>query len=328
MIKKKCENCGEEFETTHKAQKYCSHRCWSAAKALKRKKICENCGEEFETTHKAQKYCSHRCFRAANSLKLYKKVCANCGSEFETRYKAQKYCSVKCSRADKARFEKIPVRKCLRCGREYKPTAYSAKYCAECRQVMHAKKPLVKKVCPICGAEFETKYLSRKYCDECREGFYRKPSAKKKCLMCGAEFEARPLNRKYCSEGCVLKAKLQQAAESRELSRDYRLKKQEHRRRFYEVEEKPLIRARKCEYCGKSYIPKNNYQKYCSKSCQKKATANKVPAAKTARSHLEEMVMQATMCGLSYGKYKAALSQGKTFEQLREKYEKEKDKKF
>ena len=304
----KSEYCGAEFETHKKYQKYCNRRCYMAARrsrhcylAARRqspyKKVCEYCGAEFETYEKHQKYCSRRCYMAARRQSPYKKVCEYCGAEFETHKEHQRYCSVACSNKDDAKRRDIPEKKCLRCGKLYKPRAYNQKYCSEERR---QKRDLEVRNCIICGEVLTSGHANRKYCDECLREIYKKPNSKKKCAQCGREFEPVPLNRKYCSEKCALAAKMRQAAESREQSRDYRIKQRERRRRFYE-KEPPSVRE--CECCEKTSLPENR----------------KV----SAHLNLDEMVRQASMCGLSYGKYKAELARGKTFEELRAKYESE-----
>ena len=59
------------------------------------KKVCAQCGKEFITNVKQQKYCSTKCKNEHNAT-LYVRVCKNCGKEFTTKRENQMFCSAKC----------------------------------------------------------------------------------------------------------------------------------------------------------------------------------------------------------------------------------------
>ena len=122
---KNCKECGQEFRTSHKNQKYCSIDCrdkdsWKN----KREKIkCKICGDQFLPNKSEQKYCSQQCGSeaAAKTMKengtydsyteienspINKKysdeemivICENCGKEFRKSHydRDRKYCSRDC----------------------------------------------------------------------------------------------------------------------------------------------------------------------------------------------------------------------------------------
>jgi transposase-like protein len=61
----------------------------------KYKKVCKNCGVEFETHSKQQKFCSEECKKEDKERHLF--TCEYCGKEFYSRNPKQRFCSKKCS---------------------------------------------------------------------------------------------------------------------------------------------------------------------------------------------------------------------------------------
>lgn len=93
----------------------------------------------------------------------------------------------------------------------------------------------MKKICRICGCEFETKNGRQQDCN--------KP-IKIKCGNCGKEFDAR------CSRNCKITCSKEcQFKYAHTMSVNAYLSKQ-----------------KKCEWCGELFNPKNNTQKYCSRT--------------------------------------------------------------
>lgn len=87
----------------------------------------------------------------------------------------------------------------------------------------------------------------------------------------------------------------------------------------------------KCERCGKDFEARDNREKYCSEECRKKAAseqvkqcdarrqAKKLTDKKFARKPktLADWCREANECNLDYGTYRALITSGKTFEELK-----------
>jgi endogenous inhibitor of DNA gyrase (YacG/DUF329 family) len=181
FIRKKCENCGNEFETNRLEQRFCCPKCeihhreFIVKSAFKERlqntpKVCPICHKSF-TCKKSlkQKFCSILCrktFRRIHREKLKErtKVCKQCGTEFTTIIARKIFCSRHCacewSHDQRIRTTEIGIKKmCINCGKEFIAMAISNVACPECRKLkgrpwMH--KPLIKKTCKECGKEFET----------------------------------------------------------------------------------------------------------------------------------------------------------------------------
>lgn len=105
----------------------------------------------------------------------------------------------------------------------------------------------------------------------------------KVCPICGKTFEVTECfenRRKYCSLDCRNKG--------------YR-KKREERTYYY------------CKWCGEM-LPKNSTHKYCSESCELKATRNSASGRTNKKRKkkglsIDEISRLAKAEGLSYGKY-------------------------
>ena len=160
-MKKKCLNCGKEFESEVGQSKYCSVACRVASwrKKLPRpekklhEKVCEYCGKKFLAKNVRQKYCSEKCNYAmkyqkskdrrklheAQPLKKYKKICKHCGKEFETYESTKEFCTNACKvknrQAQKKRLAYEP-RECNFCGAKFYPDRPNQRYCsAACSRI-------------------------------------------------------------------------------------------------------------------------------------------------------------------------------------------------
>lgn len=161
----KCRSCGKEFETTSKAQIFCSIECRSSSYKInsirysveRKPKNCLYCGNEFvpEKTN-GQKYCCDRCKKDAlnereRANRVYRdqaihktKFCPACGKEFITRNGHQKFC-------------------CLSCGKKYRRSGRLYRVSKDKRLMMCTEKdnslwllPLIKRdnnTCQICNGQ-------------------------------------------------------------------------------------------------------------------------------------------------------------------------------
>ena len=81
-----------------------------------------------------------------------------------------------------------------------------------------------------------------------------------------------------------------------------------------------------CCHCGKSFWIDSHYslsRRTCSIECRRnRSKVRKVPAIPLKRKTFDDYIREAYECGLSYGKYKAQLHLGKTYEELKELKEK------
>lgn len=89
------------------------------------------------------------------------------------------------------------------------------------------------KKCPVCGILFVPRSATSKYCStKCKRGLAR-------CETCGTVFIKKPnTTGRYCSPRC-----------------------------WYKAPGKRLYGERKCQKCGKDFLPKSEKQKYCSPIC-------------------------------------------------------------
>lgn len=86
-IKKRCAECGNEFEPSRKSHKFCSSKCthknsYRNINPLKNI-ICKTCGEEFTPIRNSQMFCSEKCGhkiwgKTYRSKEKYKDVKRNC----------------------------------------------------------------------------------------------------------------------------------------------------------------------------------------------------------------------------------------------------------
>ena len=102
-MKKKCQQCGKEYNTSSKTSKFCGKNCYKKYldENKKKKVICKYCKKEFTVYLSSnRKFCSKRCSDLINSTKVLKK-CKICGKEFlikksRVNVGCGKYCSNKC----------------------------------------------------------------------------------------------------------------------------------------------------------------------------------------------------------------------------------------
>ena len=138
-----CQYCHKQFynsKTAYRNPKFCSKKCFHASYRVKRK--CEYCNKEFETTVSTQKrFCSQTCANRYNQPKDPNKkqifICQWCNKEFEAWvYRQPKFCSSQCRSEYGARQPKPNARNpqkyiilnCKTCGLPYKTTIYQVKY--------------------------------------------------------------------------------------------------------------------------------------------------------------------------------------------------------
>ena len=120
------------------------------------------------------------------------------------------------------------------------------------------------------------------------------------CPICGKVFKPKP-NEKYCSYECknIARNKLLSLARKR-------------RRTGYSV--------KNCEICGKEFKPVNGSQKCCSPECsigERRRKTHAKSAPPTSDKSLEQWCKEAAECNLDYGNYRALITSGKTFEELK-----------
>ena len=130
------------------------------------------------------------------------------------------------------------------------------------------------------------------------------------CINCGKKFVAKTNleTRKFCSTVCrhSFAYKTKQSAQK---------------------PPKPIYK-KKCLFCDKTFWTTVEQKKYCCIKCRTKANAEKAKhTGQNSKSKietgktLEDYAREADECGLSYGKYKAQLRLGKTFEELKAEYD-------
>lgn len=218
------------------------------------------------------------------------------------------------------------IKACENCGKKFTGRGNS-KYCS--RECALQARPLKKKICAKCGAEFETKYAGQKYCSsKCADAAYKArhnrtvfTKTKRNCAICGKEFETKYVVQKYCSAEC---------------------QKQGHdeaTRRYIAAHPRPPKRlAPVCPICGKGFTRKNLAQKYCSECTEAIEKSRRRKCLKcgaelpgeglycascrekiklSREDHFEKMTREASECGMSYGEYKTAIRQGKSYDELK-----------
>ena len=328
---KKCEKCGKEFEPHHGDVKYCSEECRQKAKAEKAKaygvrygnpvlKKCEHCGKEFKTASSTRKYCSKACRLAdyeakRHALNFAIRKCEMCGKKFHPIRYNQKYCSVECRRGE---GEPLSPKKCEHCGKEFEPLAGNQKYCncecayeakqARARKWYAARHKLIKKKCEHCGKEFKTTNSTQKYCSEACQRTHSRYAYRKRVYEKAAEFAAQI---KANPEPIQVKPKEEVKEKKPRVPLNLGFN--------FKVPHGQV--KRKCRACGAEFLADvSGDRHYCSLECFR----SQQPGANRKPTRFEVVARQADECGLSYGMYRAQLSLGKTYEELKAAYDKKK----
>lgn len=203
---------------------------------------------------------------------------------------------------------------CLVCGKPFEPRAKNQIYCSQdCQDEAHRKRnrelyrahsayrPKVR-ACVICGKKFLTRNDKQIYCSsDCRKVYHKKfteplrrahdePAVQATCSICGANFTKSFHTQKFCPD---CRNKLNNArAKAPDLT---------------------IV----CDNCGHPFTPRNANQRFCCKSCADHHSLNHTPCRCEPVKSLEQWQNEAAACGLSYGKYRAALASGKSFEELK-----------
>lgn len=210
---------------------------------------------------------------------------------------------------------------CSNCGKEFEVDithnrSYARKFCCDdcrytffnrCRKELNAAL-LTEKQCPACKEWFKPlspRATKQKFCSPaCREKFYQsvrnpdyKPRGELFCIVCGKKLSGRQT--KYCSNKCEKVAR-----------------NSNHAEKLY-----------KCGICGVKFQPSHGGSHYTCPQCFAQANAQAKESLKPTKpdylsgKDFDTLSRESAECGLSYGKYKAALKLGKTYEQLKAEFE-------
>lgn len=163
IYKRSCLNCGKEFETDKKGNKFCSSECKD--KYYNVEVECTYCGKKFTVTRTKylaylrgsfkNLYCSNKCVGFAKKNKSTTKRCLNCHDNFTSKHREQKFCSKECKdnyRNKKSEIKRINI--CPKCGKLYISKNKKSVFCSRtCANEDKQKRITVK--CCVCGKEFE-----------------------------------------------------------------------------------------------------------------------------------------------------------------------------
>jgi hypothetical protein len=123
--------CGEQFATTDPRKRTCSTRCYLYHRrhpgVADQPKLCPSCGVLVSNEHRASRYCSRACASAASKRRNrpigseYKKAteCIHCKASLRGRKAGAKYCSDFCWRRETSQpgsCEYLTSRRCEHCG--------------------------------------------------------------------------------------------------------------------------------------------------------------------------------------------------------------------
>ena len=202
------------------------------------------------------------CVSRRKKISLEDVECPNCKCIFTPKTKHQVFCSNKCRieslahrRPKRPKIEKevkIQTAKCAHCGKEFAKACNRQKFCSsKCRMSYFskigearrkAKTPVFEYTCCICGNKFSSKKknLTNHTCSQ-------KCNNKHTCFVRYAERHPGTTLEQYLKYG------------------DLRY----HRRK---------VEQRICVYCGRTYEPTTEEQKYCSRICKDNANAEKKAA--------------------------------------------------
>lgn len=180
--------------------------------------------------------------------------------------------------------------------------------------------------CECCGQEFTPRTNGgrrQRYCSkECRRFAINAQTKKSQprttadktavCAICGKQFTRRDGKELFCSPECRNEAKLR-----------------------WQRKHAKALPPKHCAACGKEFKPSSNQGKYCSPECRRKGYAKKTKvevargnaqnltdkAVKRPTKTLDDWAREAFACGLDYGTYRALIDRGKSFEELKARYE-------
>lgn len=210
-VEKKCEHCGDSFESKPSAdRKYCSEPCYRKGRRNRVTKECEECGDSFTVRKSAEEqiYCSRECKYESGRVEL---TCEECGDQFIVwKSKSdQEYCSKKCSY--QARVDRVTV-ECDYCGADVEKwpshaegvdTHYCSMACQKGETEFHD--------CDHCGEEVRVapseQHLDHHFCDiECYSEFF-KTRQEVPCAECGNlvekhEYRIEEYDNVFCSTDC------------------------------------------------------------------------------------------------------------------------------
>lgn len=137
------------------------------------KRKCKNCGKDFETTKKNKIFCCTKCTRKYGEKhrkpRRYVAHCANCGKELirarnVTEKEPLRFCNAKC--ASEYRNSHNEERKCVVCGTPFIPNRSNHLCC--CRKCKDAYMNYQEeRECVICGKKFHTYSFSHTCSEEC-----------------------------------------------------------------------------------------------------------------------------------------------------------------
>ena len=269
-------------------------------------KRCEVCGENFYTDKPAAKTCSS-CRELAEQQReaARYKTCEICGEQFYEAH-ASRYCPACRDEAyrrqqlechARARAEARAGNTCEVCGKPLTEFRAGTKYCLDCRGKAHTERARERKrllrasqsverkvTCQKCGKEFLTSKSNAKYCPDCRDcrtgsSAQVVKTCEAKCEVCGKPLTEFRAGTKYCID-CRAEAYRQQASKH-----NAQLKSE-------------------AEAAGMSIKKYQLHLRYKPRPSEFGLT-------------LDELARQANECNLDYGTYRAFLSQGKTFDELK-----------
>ena len=335
-MKKICPNCGAEFETECKQQKFCSHKCAQNYHNKLRFKNhhyhrkCKLCGAEFETEYKHKIFCSYQCTHLYHrrayeerKKKHHRRICPNCGKEFDTTSEQKLFCSKKCQLTKRnERRRTNTIRRCAICGQEFKVSGKHRKFCgrAECQKKLHGRAEHLPVKCEMCGQEFIPSRNGQKYCSHnCCQRHYNQMHSEK--------LREEKIERLMPDEKVVEKVSMKDVAAR------YNMKMKIMEQHRQEELEKKRAKIRKDKTRQAIQRPVAEIQRPVVDVEEFEGSIGLADDFKPAekirqvtkpkpKNELEKRMAEAQECGLSYGQYIGYLRMGKTFEELKARNEK------
>jgi very-short-patch-repair endonuclease/ribosomal protein S27AE len=181
-----CVQCGAPFYARpyllrDGSRRYCSPRCWGAAKRKHQARPCAVCAAIFIPARAGSRYCSQACHGKA-AQRHAPQACERCGSIFLPREPGRRYCGPACA-VEARRGHRAPeTRVCARCGAAFTVATHS-----------------------------DPRTLCSRACQSQAHGdFMRHDHPVYTCQECGTVFTRRPRSTEgarkaaYCSGVCAL----------------------------------------------------------------------------------------------------------------------------